>query len=335
MEDYRPPRLPKDLPTIVPTDSILPYGPCGIIFWLIRLGGLITWTYFVCRYGWDLSINSVINPVRHDINFTFFAFSHMAFVILTLLIEPAMLFRARSVRFSVFSFLLFVAWFMTMISWGMYHGQYHPYRCENMGGKFPVHVEFLAYRGKFKTGLGTNMASVYVGRNLLWQVSHDETNFGRLHTFISAEYLANGRNGLVRKRTAWPETAVSDIWTNFTRGVDESHATVSGTCNGQLCLKGKLWLYPNLRYRWTYTNPVTGEMRSKNIGSDEGQWFFGTRHRPLVSLKDGNGTEVFRAQSTRVVCSAGDGDYETSLVPVGLMLLAEKLYNGGTYGGDE
>jgi len=88
-------------------------------------------------------------------------------------------------------------------------------------------------------------------------------------------------------------------------------------------------MHQNLRFEFRYTNPETGETKSKTIASDEGQWFFKTRTRPLVNLRDGSGKEVFRAQNTNVVCSAGDGDYETSLVPVGVMLLAEKIYNSG------
>ena len=178
-------------------------------------------------------------------------------------------------------------------------------------------------------GMGTNAASVYVNGKKLWQISQEE-KFGRMHMFLSAEYLHRSGNGLSQKNTSWPgDTAVSDIWTNFSRTYDGSDGTVTGSCHGRPCLQGKFWMHQNLRFEFRYTNPETGETKSKTIASDEGQWFFKTRTRPLVSLRDGSGKEVFRAQNTNVVCSAGDGDYETSLVPVGVMLLAEKIYNSG------
>jgi hypothetical protein len=300
-----------------------------MIFLLLRLGGLITWTYFICRHGWDFSLHSLINPVRHEMSWEGFCFFYVIAILLHLIFEPAFMTaspqrRPAAIRFGGICFVLLVLWLTTMFSWMLYHAHHHPYRCENMPGKFPVFVEFGVDKGNLRTGMGVDMATVWVDGKKLYQVSHDE-QFGRVHTFLSAEYLRDGK----KKRTLWPrETAVSDLWTNFTRGADLSDGTLTGNCNQVHCLEGKFWMTPNLRYTWTYRNPVTGEIKRKTVQSNEGEWFFRQRHRPLVSLTNGNGTEVFRAQSTKVVCSAGDGDYETSLVPVGLLLLAEQIYSG-------
>lgn len=301
-----------------------------MIFWFLRLGGLITWTYFICRHGWDLSLRSPINPVRNEMSWVAFCFFYVIAILLHLIVEPAVMTppspgRPAAVRFGLISVVLLFAWLTAVISWMVFHAHHHPYQCENMPDKFPVFVEFGVDRGNLRTGMGVDMATVWVDGRKLHQVSHDE-QFGRVHTFLSAEYLRlDGK----RKRTSWPgETAVTDLWTNFTRGVDLSDGKLTGNCHDVPCLEGKFWMTPNLRYTWTYRNPVTGEIKEKTVQSNEGPWFFRQRHRPLVSLTNGNGTEVFRAQSTKVVCSAGDGDYETSLVPVGLLLLAEQIYNG-------
>ena len=323
LEEYRPPPLPTD--DVLPRRAKfnLPEGFCGVLFWLLRVVGLIAWTYLVCKYGWDLSIDSVINPVRHEISFTIFVICHVLFVIQTLLVEPFACLRALAAI--VVCVILFCGWLLTLICWSSYHAQQQPYRCENMPDKFPVYVQLHLNQGEFKMGMWTNAASVYVNDKQLWQVSYEE-KFGRVHTFLSAEYLHRSGNGLSQKITAWPgNTAVSDIWTNFSSGADGSDGTITGTCGGRPCLQGKFWMTPNLRFDFRYTNPETHETKSKTIASDEGKWFF-TRHQPLVSLCDGNGKEVFRAQSTNVVCSAGDGNYETSLVPLGLILLAERKF---------
>jgi len=332
LEEYRPPPLPTDEVLPGSTKFTLPKGFCDILFWLLRVGGLIVWTYFVYIYGWDFSINSVINPVRHEISFTIFLVCYVLFAIQTLIVEPLIFLRHARALGAILVCVLFCTWLLTLIWWGAYHAQIQPYRCENMPNKFPVYVHFHFDQGEFKTGMGTNAASVYVNRKKLWQVSYEE-KFGRAHMFLSAEYLYHSGNGLFQKNTSWPgDTAVSDIWTNFSSGTDGSDGTVTGTCGGRPCLEGKFWMTPNLRFEFRYINPETHEMKSKIIASDEGKWFF-QRYQPLVSLRDSKAKEVFRAQATNVVCSAGDGDYETSLVPLGLMLLAEKIHNYGGMNG--
>ena len=144
-------------------------------------------------------------------------------------------------------------------------------------------------------------------------------------TYMSAEFITTDPvTGKPIPKILPVDTMVTSILTSFNfrnRGI------ITGTCRGRPCLEGNFWVTPNLVFEWVYTNPMTGVKRKTRLASNEGKWFFGARERSLVSLR-GDGKEVFRAQSSRTVCTAGDGDLETSLVPVGLMLIAENRYNG-------
>ena len=203
---------------------------------------------------------------------------------------------------------------MLFNSWG-------PQFCENSPKRFPVSVKMEA--GNPAT------AQVYFQKELLWGVEHEKVD-QIYHTRIATKYRtwipSSNLWGDNYKSSEWPrENAVNDIWTSLipAKGAD---GIINGTCQGVPCLTGKLWMSPYLEFEWTYTNPTTGVKSTKRMSSDEGRWYFGQQYRPLVSLKN-NGTEIFRAQSTKTVCSGGDGDIETSLVPLGLMLIAENNYN--------
>jgi hypothetical protein len=194
-----------------------------------------------------------------------------------------------------------------------------PFSCETMSPKFPVYITLES--GKIAN------AKVFVNNQVSWHLKHEKQG-ATAHMWISAEYLVwdTFLKEFVRQDISWPhETAVNHIWTSL-KPADGADGTITGTCKGQICLEGKIWTHPNLEFEWVYTNPITGVKKTKRLASDEGQWYFGRANRPLVSLRN-NGTEVFRAQSTTTVCTAGDGDLETSLVPVGLMFIAENNFN--------
>lgn len=195
-----------------------------------------------------------------------------------------------------------------------------PHLCENMTNRFPVYVKMEA--GTPATG------KVYFHNELLWGLEHKKV--GQVyHTSTPWKYRTWAPSIKAftdnYRSTDWPlETAVDELWTSA-KSVRGAAGTIRGTCRGIPCLTGKLWMFPNLEFEWTYQNPKTGKMTTKRMRSDEGRWYFGTAALPLVSLRS-NGTEIFRAQSTSTVCSGGDGDIETSLVPLGLMFIAENIY---------
>jgi len=186
-----------------------------------------------------------------------------------------------------------------------------------MSSKFPVYLELRA-------GIPAS-ATLYVNNSAYYELTHKRTN-GKYHTYLSSVFLAYDPVTNKPLNKNWSvDTMVTSLWTSL-RPSAGADGTVTGRCLGRKCLEGKFWMTPNLVFEWVYTNPRTGVRKKTRLASDEGRWYFGTRERPLVSLW-GNGTEVFRAQSSTKVCTAGDGDLETSLVPVGLMLIAENNYN--------
>ena len=190
-----------------------------------------------------------------------------------------------------------------------------------MGNKFPVYVTFNSEN--------TPAATVYMHRSPIYDLAQESIDKWTYKTYISAEYLNwNSLLGkYVRENNDWPyQTGVTSIITKLfpEAGAD---GTVRGTCgDGSVCLDGKIWMKPNLELHMKYTNPATGVTTKTTLSSNEGAWYFGKKHRPLVSLHNRNRTEVFRAQSSETVCTAGDWNLETSLVPVGLMLIAERIY---------
>jgi len=172
-------------------------------------------------------------------------------------------------------------------------------------------------------------AMVYVHGSLLYGMTHENIDNWTYKTSISAEYLHwDSFLGKYVRKNSWPyNTSVASITTKL-QMEGGAYGTIRGTCGrgGVVCLEGKIWTMPHLLFYIIYTNPETGVTTKTTLSSDEGDWYFGTRHRPLVSLHNRNGTEVFRAQSSETVCTAGDGNLETSLVPVGLMLMAENVF---------
>ena len=169
---------------------------------------------------------------------------------------------------------------------------------------------------------------VFMNKTAIYELTHEKRN-GKYHTFISAEYLTFDSNlgRYVRQDIPWlSSTGVTSIWTSL-RSTAGADGTISGSCHGRHCLEGKFRTNPNLEFEWIYTDPLTRVKKRTQLSSNEGQWYFGKDHRALVSLF-GNGTEVFRAQSSMTVCTGGHGDLETSLAPLGLMFIAENNFNG-------
>jgi hypothetical protein len=192
------------------------------------------------------------------------------------------------------------------------------YKCQNMPDKFPM---FFTLNQRLPG------AKVYMDNRHVWNVDLEKLDDG-YRTFVNAETLHwsdTGRKSIVHRNPWHTKTAVTSITTSLRPFENDADGSLKGNCSGIPCLEGKLWITPNLVFQWTYTNPVTGEKKDTRLSSDEGDWYFGTRHRPLASLKS-NGTEVFRAQSTQTFCSAGNRDWDTALVPMGLMLIAENDY---------
>jgi hypothetical protein len=127
----------------------------------------------------------------------------------------------------------------------------------------------------------------------------------------------------------WPEDrAVREMVYNLPPRGEEGKGTMMGLCGAEklACLNGTVEMEP-LRLEWTYTDPVTNEKVEKTLQS-EGRWQFGTTHRPWVNLGDRNNENpIFSAPSSKWVCGGGDGDLRDSVVPVGLIMIAEQRYN--------
>lgn len=278
--------------------------------------GLAVWIAFAIRYWVYLFPESPINPIRHRGQFNIFIAVLVITAFATLFILPCSM---GAPLFQV-SFLIAASFICTTVCVLAIFRNWEPHMCENMS-RFPVYVKMAP--GNPATG------KVYFHNKPLWGLEQEKID-QVYRTHIATKYRTwNPSLNLWwdnYKSTDWPlETAVNKIWTSVTpaKGAD---GTINGTCQSVPCLTGKIWMYPNLEFEWTYTNPKTGVSKTKGMSSNEGRWHFGKEDRPLVSLKS-NGTEIFRAQSTATVCSGGDGDIETSLVPMGLMLISEQIYN--------
>jgi hypothetical protein len=314
IEEYRPPPVPKPPK---PEGYIHPGFICMWLIWVIGLG---VWLACVIRYRYNLfPTNSVLNPIRNPGSFSIFLYFLVLSSFISLVIIP-WVFALKRPRVLAVSLAVFVTYVIMAVLALTHITINDPYACQHMSSKFPISVTMQA--GK------TGNANVYINQQLSWHMKHEKVN--RLyHTWISAEYLVWDRflKKYIEQDIIWPnETAVNDIYTSLipAAGAD---GNVTGTCKGVPCLEGKIWTHPNLKFEWVYTNPVTGEKRTTTLASNEGQWYYGMKNRALVTLHS-DGTEVFRAQSTTTVCTAGDGQLETSLVPVGLMFIAENKYMG-------
>ena len=313
VEEYYPPAVPKP-----PQRRWLPFSFFGKFLWMLWVLGIGAWIAVTLRYSTILFPESVLNPIRHPHSFAVFTLSCTVTACCTLIFLPLL---ARHSGLMCCSLFIFAVYGFGVIGWFCHVNRYRPFFCENMSKKFPVYLELNA-------GIPAS-ATLYVNNTAYYELTHERTN-GKYHTYLSSEYLTF--DPVTRKpfKKNWPmDTTVTSIWTSLrpTAGAD---GTVTGTCLGRKCLEGKFWMTPNLVFEWIYTNPRTGVRKKTRLASNEGRWYFGIRVRPLVALW-GNGKEVFRAQSSTKVCTAGDGDLETSLVPVGLMLIAENLYKGIQY----
>jgi len=281
--------------------------------------GLAIWIAIAVRYWVYLFPETPINPVRHHDSFKIFLVGLGVACLSIMLVLPCFSGIPSFPLVSVSVGAIYIAFVLCVLR---IFSHWASHLCENQPEQFPVYVKMAA--GSPATGM------VYYNNDLLWDLEHEEIG-GIYHTRIAYKYRTwnptLNRWGDNYKSTQWPRAdAVNEIWTSTkpTQGADGS---INGSCQGTPCLTGKIWMFPNLEFEWTYTNPTTGIMTTKRMSSNEGQWDFKQEYRPLVSLKN-NGTEIFRAQSTKTVCSGGDGDIETSLVPLGLMLIAENNYNG-------
>lgn len=262
---------------------------------------------------------SPINPIRHPHSFGLFISCLIVTSVMSLAIYPVTRIKAR--RWCAISLSIFMIYFIFALGFLSYIHNEKPFNCENMRNKFPMYVELKAGNPAF--------GKVFINGTACYELTHERQENRIYHTYISAEFLSFDSNlgKYVKQSTIpWPaSTGVTSIWTSLkpTSGAD---GTVTGTCgHGIRCLEGKIWMTPNLEFEWIYKNPVTGVMKKTRLASNEGRWYFGTSHRALVSLSE-NGKEVFRAQSSKTVCIGGGG-LDTSLVPVGLMLIAENNYN--------
>src|SRR5277367_1459803 len=308
MAEYTPPPIqaPPRPPAAKPHYWII-FWKCFAVLWA---AGLIVWVAMVLRYGYDLSLKSPINPIRHGTAYGFFAGTCFGVTAISL----AIAFGSSPVWFA-YGFCLFVLMLLGVLAFEGHVLHAHPYDCKTMGKKFPMYVTFNSE--------GSSAATVYIHGSPIYDMALEHIDKWTYKTYISAEHLSwdSLLGKYVQQNDPWPfETGVTSITTKLLpkAGAD---GTISGTCNGgRHCLEGKIWMQPNLKFHIRYTNPVTGVTTRTSLSSDEGTWYFGKDHRPLVSLHNKNGTEVFRAQSSKTVCTAGDGSLETSLVPVGLML---------------
>jgi hypothetical protein len=313
VDEYQPPPIPK---TPRPAGYV---HPCLLFLWLLWVIGLGVWLAFAIRYKYNLfPANSGLNPIRNSDGFSIF----ICFLVLSCFVSFILLPWFAMPRHSLFTTVSFVVFF-GYLALGLLVvaviALNRPFSCETMSPKFPVYITLES--GKIAN------AKVFINNQVSWHLKHEKQG-ATAHMWISAEYLVwdTFLKEFVHQNISWPHaTAVNHIWTTLKR-TDGADGTITGTCKGQICLEGKIWTHPNLEFEWVYTNPVTGVKKTKRLASNEGQWFFGRANRPLVSLRN-NGTEVFRAQSTTTVCTAGDGDLETSLVPVGLMFIAENNFS--------
>jgi len=316
MAEYTPPPI-QDPPPLAGTKS-RPW----IIFWncfaALWAAGLIIWVIMIFRYGHVYALKSTINPIRNTTAYSVFV---GAFVFTTL-VSMVITFGSSPYWF-VAGILLCGLGVTTGLIFETVVWQYQPFDCKNMGNKFPMYVTFNSENSP--------AATVYMHGSPLYDLAHESIDKWTYKTYISAEYLDwNTFLGKYVQQNPWPyQTGVTSITTKLLpkAGAD---GTIQGTCgDGSVCLEGKIWMRPNLEFHIKYTNPTTGVTTKTTLSSDVGAWYFGKHHRPLVSLHNRNGTEVFRAQSSETVCAAGDRSLETSLVPVGLMLIAERIYKTG------
>lgn len=306
VEEYQPPRIPKP-PNHEGSRT------CRIllmVFWTIWLVGIGVWIVIAIRFTYNLLPESPINPVRH-------VFNHVIFIVALLFTVLATCFGIAFVtnRWTCYAFLSYVTIAVFAVALIKI---FEPYNCENTN-MFPMYVKL--YSGNPASAI------VYINNKPYYYLNHERKN-GVHHTYISGEHFGweSLRGQQAEQTIPWPyETGVTSILTSLrpSMGAD---GTIWGSCRDKPCLRGKFWMTPNLVFEWEYQNPITGTKRRTRLASNEGRWYFGNANRALVSLH-ANGTEVFRAQSSSTVCTAGDGDLETSLVPVGLMLIAENNFN--------
>jgi hypothetical protein len=314
IEEYIPTPIPK-----CPKPIAKPWIPLsGFLkfIWCIFVVGIGIWIGIALRFRSNLFPESPINPVRHEWIHVIFMISLAVTTFVIFFAIPLTTRRARSCALSLSIFMIYL---VLAGSWMFYCHQRQPFQCENMPDKFPLYVTLQA--GNPASG------RLFLNNTPRYGLTHEKVN-GKYHTFISAEYLYMDPNARkpINTSTPFASTGVTSIWTSL-RPTEDADGTVTGTCLGRPCLDGKFWMTPNLKFEWIYKNPHTGISKRTELSSNEGEWYFGLWNRPLVSLHQ-NGTEVFRVQNTNTLCSAGNGDLETSLVPVGLMFIAENIYNG-------
>jgi hypothetical protein len=274
----------------------------------------VIWVAFTILVGYSFISVSSLNPLRHSLAFALFAMCGVVFLLgvgnAGLMYLPVV---GRRIIFIALCLMLTFAIVLIVLA-----DKYRVFGCERMD-QFPVYVEMRGL--PFGQGI---IGDVYFQKRKSWRMKHlGSDRNGTYYTYFSQE-VRPGYPLQNPVRSEWPKTAVTQIWTSLKSNGD-ADGTVKGSCSGTPCLVGKIYMKPNLIFQWTYTNPSTGETRSTRLASNEGQWYFGKKYEPLVTLKN-NGIEAFRAQGTNVVCSGGDGQLETSLVPTGLMMIAEEYF---------
>ena len=314
MTEYTPPPI---------QDTPRPAGVNWTLFWkcfaALWIAGLVAWFVVWFLYGNDYSLKSSINPIRNTEEYRVFMAVFLTTVVISFGITLACVYC--SWVYAVYAMALIIFAVVGGVVGYLIIDRGNPFDCKNMGNKFPMYVTFDSQN--------PSTATVYIHGSPIYEMKHENVDKRTYKTYISAEYLYwNSLLGkYVQKTDVWSsQTGVGIITTKLTpkAGAD---GTVHGTCgDGRVCLEGKIWMTPNLAFLINYTNPVTGVTTNTTWSSNEGQWYFGKKHRPLVSLRNVHGTEVFRAQSSNTVCTAGDGNMETSLVPVGLMFVAENIF---------
>lgn len=311
---YRPPLDP---------DVVLQkvYTVCGAllaILYILCLLGVLVWGVLAIRYLVHPFPETPINPVRHDrASFAFIFF--MIFSGFFFYVIIPILFRSYWVLPCIWC--LFVVGYVIVAAVAI---SSDAFKCQS-SSHFPVSVKMTAGRPAY--------GDVYFHKEKLWRLRQDVVD-RTYHTRIDSPYLiwspSTGTWVPQPSDGQWPRNTIVDgIWMTLNPmslgQSSDADGVLNGTCRGRLCLTGKIWTYPRLAFEWKYTNPESGENKTKRMSSEEAEWYFGYNNRPLASLQQ-DGNEIFRAQSSTTVCGGGDGDIETSLVPVGLMLMAENRY---------
>jgi hypothetical protein len=306
-----------------------------VIWWIaIWFVGSLIWLSITIPYSLDkyLVVDSPIHPYRHPVAHGLF----VAFGIFTIIFPLCILyFKAeRPERWVVWPFgitlsIILAVWGLVfLIVWGATRFASKPMHCPS---QLPVSIYLKTNE------LDPFSSEAYIWKGLkvykMQQKRVDEAYYATVshETFEWRKVYAKPPrqiNGTSLTTPYPPDTGIYSLQTLFV-GNDTVDGYIKGTCiNNTSCLYGSFSMSPRLQFEYLYTNPITGDERYTKIESDTGKWYFGQKHLPMVSLKTRRKVETFRVEDSRRLCTGGNGEIETSIVPLGLMFIADRANRG-------